>query len=626
MRGQLFSAARQWLQAHQVVVCVVFAYAVIITTYVLLFVAPRTIALQYGQEKTCISQLTLLPTIHQAANTDNFRATADDVLWRVGGVPLITTQTCVQPTAAPTEGEYITSSSPYGGWLLQRRLAVMVSAAPKATSAGLGQPVSATKPLQIKLSDSDVLYDYTITDGSQTGKCTPLSTVAALQCDVAALKLAQGQQYALELKRSFNGSSEKSVLKADITTLTATTITDTSIKDGEVVYARPTEITATTDKPLKQAKATLREEGAGEDIAAETSVDGTTISIKLADELPREKKYVLTITDVEATDGSSLAEPHTSSFTTSGGPKVSGVNIGSSGVALGARIVVTFDQELSAAQDISQLVTITGAIAAITRAGSQIIYTLQNTGTCAPFTLSVAKGLQSSYDITSNASWSYTSRTICHTTSVYGTSVKGRALVYYTFGSSGPITMYVGAIHGSEPSSSGIMKAWIDDLEADPSLYAGKRVVVVPTINPDGIATGTRTNANGQDLNRNFPAANWTEGVGGTEPLSQPESKALADLTIRLRPRLLLSYHAVGSLVTGDQGGYSAGYANKYASMVGYSDTTYSSGGGFEYDITGAYEDWSYSVQGIPSMVIELGSYSYYNFAHHRAAMRAMLN
>jgi len=60
--------------------------------------------------------------------------------------------------------------------------------------------------------------------------------------------------------------------------------------------------------------------------------------------------------------------------------------------------------------------------------------------------------------------------------------------------------------------------------------------------------------------------------------------------------------------------------------MVGYSDTTYSLNGGFDYNITGAYEDWTASKQGIPSMVIELGSYGYYSFSHHQAALRAMLN
>ncbi len=634
MPNQSFSAVRKWLHTHQVTVCMLFAYIVFALLYGLLFIVPRTVGLTYGARQTCIPQVTVLPTLYKATNIEQFAVKSGKVLWEVKGVPVVTTETCVQPTKAPVKGSYTTGSSPYGSWLLQRRLAVAVPELPKATAVGLDKPVSATKPLNVQLSTKDAVHTYTLAAGDATAACAAVEATTALRCDIAALELAQGQGYSIELRRSFDKSAAATVLKAAITTLTATTVTDSSIKDGEVVYARPTELQVTTDKPLKQAKATLREEGSDTDISLEVAVNDTAIILKLAAELPREKKYILTITDVEATDGSSLAEPYTISFTTSGGPKVTGVNVGRSGVALGARIVVTFDQELSGAQDITKIATISGATAAITRTGNQVIYTLQGVGTCAPFTLTIGKGMLSKYDIEANTSWSYGSRTICHTTSVYGSSAKGRALVAYHFGNSGPVTMYVGAIHGNEPSASGIMKAWIDDLEANPSLYAGKRVVVVPTINPDGVAAGTRANSRGVDLNRNFPTANWTSdsqnsngtGSGGSEPLSEPEAKALASFTTSIRPRLLLSYHAVGSLVTGDPGGYSAGYAAKYASMVGYRDTTYSTGGGFEYDITGAYEDWTYSKQGIPSMVIELGSYTYYNFPHHRAAMRAMLD
>lgn len=158
---------------------------------------------------------------------------------------------------------------------------------------------------------------------------------------------------------------------------------------------------------------------------------------------------------------------------------------------------------------------------------------------------------------------------------------------------------------------------------------------MVPTINPDGLAAGTRNNSRNVNLSRNFPTDNWVKdindtngkvkGGGGSRPLSEPEASALANLTRQYRPRLLLSFHAIGSLVVGDVGGYSAGYAAKYASMVGYRNATGSSSSTFDYDITGAYEDWIYRNEGIPSMVIELGSYTGYYIDHHRAALWAML-
>lgn len=502
-----------------------------------------------------------------------------------------------------------------------------------AASNGLDKPLSATKPLVIKLAGRDVISIYQLRIGDKVSACRPMQS-AAVECEVAALGMSQGAEYDLQILRGFKGQKPVVTLQKHITTLTATTIIDGSIKPGDTVYARPTELLFTADKDLAKAEAALVEEGGTEKASVTTTAQGRTIKIALEKELPREKSYVLTLQAVDAADGSSLAEPYVVPFTTSGGPKVVSVSAGKSGVATNARIVVTFDQTLSDKQDITKFANITGGAATISRSGNQITYTLQGLPLCTPFTLNVVKGLESNYDIASAVGWSYTSRTICHTTAVYGYSVKGRPLVAYYFGTSGPVTMYVGAIHGNEPSSSGLMKAWIDDLEASPDLYTDRRIVVIPTINPDGVAAGTRTNARGVNLNRNFPTDGWVKdindtdgthpGGGGSEPLSEPEAKALAAITTSLRPRLLLSFHAVGSLVVGDPGGYSAGYAAKYASMVGYRNAT-GQGGTFDYDITGAYEDWTYAKQGIPSMVIELGSYSYYNFPYHRAALRAML-
>jgi murein peptide amidase A len=93
-------------------------------------------------------------------------------------------------------------------------------------------------------------------------------------------------------------------------------------------------------------------------------------------------------------------------------------------------------------------------------------------------------------------------------------------------------------IHGSEPAGLAVI-ARLRRMPLPPHVH----LWLVPAANPDGLAAGTRQNAHGVDLNRNWPAAWVHTGVSGPRPLSEPESRAMAAFILRIKPKLTIWYH-----------------------------------------------------------------------------------
>jgi protein MpaA len=122
---------------------------------------------------------------------------------------------------------------------------------------------------------------------------------------------------------------------------------------------------------------------------------------------------------------------------------------------------------------------------------------------------------------------------------VIGHSVRGRPIVAYERGDrSAPATLVVGVIHGTEPAGLAVI-AQLRRMPLPPHVH----LWLVPTVNPDGLATGTRGNAHSVDLNRNWPAAWVHTGVSGPRPLSEPESRAMRAFILRIKPQLTIWYH-----------------------------------------------------------------------------------
>jgi protein MpaA len=147
----------------------------------------------------------------------------------------------------------------------------------------------------------------------------------------------------------------------------------------------------------------------------------------------------------------------------------------------------------------------------------------------------------------------------------YGRSVRGAELRVHL--PARPRHLLVAGMHGEEPETVQLARGVLERVDADAATCA-----IVLCANPDGITDGTRQNARGVDLNRNFPATTWRAGTTpsypagidpaqrvsanrtnisstGATPLSEPESTALAALIERLGPSLVLDLHAPLELV-----------------------------------------------------------------------------
>ena len=593
---------------------------------------PQTIQYSYSG-RSCISQPQLASGLLKSVHSPDFRLQTEGNI-TVGNVSLASSKTCVTAVTAPSPGSHRVALSLFG-LPIGRQYVIEVPSAPVASVTSLDQPIPVTKSLDLPLTQADSTFKYKLRIDAQTIACD--NSDKKVLCDIKKLDLDQGKAYKAELSRHFSDQKVATLASKEITTLSATTIKDTSIKRDETVFAKPKEMQIQLDKEVVSAKATLaRTDGDQKKINVTIAPANEVITLTWLDELDRSATYTLTLDDVVAKDGSSLVDPYDVPFKTSGGPKVVGVNTPKTAVAIGSTAVITFDQPLSEKQDITKLVTLSGGAAIAQKQHNQLRISLAGVPKCGDFSIKLSPELQSNFDIAGNSAWDFSGRMICHTVSTIGYSAKGRAINAYYFGSGGSAVVYTGAIHGNETSTKSLMDKWIADLEANArALPADISIVVVPIINPDGYAAGTRTNGNNIDLNRNFGTNDWKKdittvtnapfpGGGGDAPMSQPETKAIASLVSRVGARLVLSYHSIGGVLAANQAGNSSSYARTYSGLSGYSNTTGSTTT-FEYAVSGTADDYYGEKLGVPSILIELGSHTYHQFERNQKAMWAML-
>jgi protein MpaA len=190
-----------------------------------------------------------------------------------------------------------------------------------------------------------------------------------------------------------------------------------------------------------------------------------------------------------------------------------------------------------------------------------------------------------------------------------GQSVEGRPIHAGGPGTGAPpapagAVLVMAGIHGDERSS---VEAVLDLLEWSASLPADgppDAPWVVPALNPDGLLLGRKDSARGVDLNRNFPARNWSRAHPpgydpGPAPLSEPETAAFAGLIERLQPRAVIAVHAPFACINHD--GPAAAWAASVASACGWPAQA-----DIGYPTPGSLGSWLGIDRGLPVLTIEL--------------------
>jgi len=130
---------------------------------------------------------------------------------------------------------------------------------------------------------------------------------------------------------------------------------------------------------------------------------------------------------------------------------------------------------------------------------------------------------------------------------VIGKSHQGRDIVGYYRGhpNAKRVLLILGQMHGDEPAGRKTALHAIKRVKPK----AGTGLWIVPSMNPDGAARRTRTNARGVDLNRNWPTSGWIKGkkgtrtYGGAKKASERETRAMMAFLKKYKPDYITSLH-----------------------------------------------------------------------------------
>jgi predicted deacylase len=187
--------------------------------------------------------------------------------------------------------------------------------------------------------------------------------------------------------------------------------------------------------------------------------------------------------------------------------------------------------------------------------------------------------------------------------SVIGTSREGRAIEAVTLGAGSPRVLVVGGIHGNEPEHAPAIAALLD---RRPPVRHRAIIRVIRDINPDGGAAGTRGNAAGVDINRNWPASNFQpSATHGPEPMSEPETAILHAQIMAFKPDLLVVLHSIASGPFVNHDGPAEKPAGAFVAAASTTDPRWHVRPSMGYATPGSLGTWAGVDRHIPTLTVE---------------------
>lgn len=626
---------------RQLITAATIAAGVAMLLYITGFFWPRAMGFSYSGAN-CFFNPMLLPKLVSTEQSAHFAITTPPAL-SIGNYPVFSAHTCVTLTQLPQDtNKEMLRIAPFGNAWIKKTITVSPGTLPTVEPVlSQDEPAAPDTPLLFTLSQADAYFDYRLDINGKQQACN--KNQQTVSCDLGGLALMQSANYPITLERLFNGAPTGPVLRQTVSMVEPVTIAQSSIAAGEKVFGVVSDIVLTFSKPLNsfEGLAVKRTGQEPQDIGITPAMDGQKLVVRFNEALPRDATYELILNQVKAQDGSRLPGPYTHQFATSGGPKVQSISIGSARVQPDTPLTITFDAPLAPDQDLQNFIRVESGgsriNAVLSAQGKSVTITPRGLNRCSVFNIQVIDGLRNFAGITGGSAWGFTSRTVCQTTFSIGTSVQGRSIIGYRFGNGPEKIIIVGTLHGNEKSATNTLNSFINQLEASFERIPAKRtIIVIPNANPDGFAANTRTNANNVDLNRNFPAHGWKSGVtmpngtflpagGGVSPLSEPESRSLANFIAAQGARLVLSYHSVAGLVAANEAGDSLAIARLYGQKSNFPSYGNEASGSFHYDTTGAFEDWLRDAHSIPGLLVELSTQASNEISRHQNALWAMV-